>query len=191
MIVRDGNETGAAAAAADLGDYYGDETDDPTGCSDFDAVDTDGLPPARLSRGDATLGYGSLDNETILATAALFSGILWAASAGCLFYFVKSGRHAKWEEQHNKNGSDSAGTKHDDATSCSTTPVPKNHKYRKSIAVEMAPEPPSPGGREGGPTIATDALSSRPCRMDDTAMMLVMVDYYDDDESTKSNSESC
>eukprot|EP00533_Pseudo-nitzschia_delicatissima_P013743 CAMPEP_0197282838 /NCGR_PEP_ID=MMETSP1432-20130617/24626_1 /TAXON_ID=44447 /ORGANISM="Pseudo-nitzschia delicatissima, Strain UNC1205" /LENGTH=187 /DNA_ID=CAMNT_0042749817 /DNA_START=329 /DNA_END=893 /DNA_ORIENTATION=- len=40
---------------------------------------------------------------------ALLCALLWAASAACLFYFVKSGRHAKWEDKHsgtiNSNGS--------------------------------------------------------------------------------------
>ncbi len=33
-------------------------------------------------------------------TIALLCTLLWAASAACLFYFVKSGRHAKWEDKH-------------------------------------------------------------------------------------------
>ena len=31
---------------------------------------------------------------------SLLCALLWAASAACLFYFVKSGRHAKCEDKH-------------------------------------------------------------------------------------------
>lgn len=33
-------------------------------------------------------------------TIAFLCSLLWAASTACLFYFVKSGRHAKWEDKH-------------------------------------------------------------------------------------------
>jgi len=31
---------------------------------------------------------------------ALICSLLWGAAAGCTFWFIKSGRHAKWEEKH-------------------------------------------------------------------------------------------
>lgn len=38
--------------------------------------------------------------EKIWFTIALLCALLWAAAAACLFYFLKSGRHAKWEDKH-------------------------------------------------------------------------------------------
>jgi len=38
-------------------------------------------------------------NEGAWAAVAFVCAALWFAVAGCLLYFVKSGRHASWEEQ--------------------------------------------------------------------------------------------
>jgi len=38
--------------------------------------------------------------EEVWATIAFVCAALWAGACGCLVYFVRSGRHAKWEEKH-------------------------------------------------------------------------------------------
>jgi len=43
--------------------------------------------------------YDSCD-EILLVLTSLVSSVLWAFAAGCMFHFVKSGRHAKWEKYH-------------------------------------------------------------------------------------------
>ena len=49
-------------------------------------------------------------NEGAWATVAFVCAALWFAVAGCILHFVKSGRHAKWEEQLSKsNNSDDEG----------------------------------------------------------------------------------
>ena len=50
-------------------------------------------------------------NEGVWATVAFVCAALWYAVAGFLLHFVKSGRHAKWEEQLSKsnNNSDDEG----------------------------------------------------------------------------------
>lgn len=44
--------------------------------------------------------------EKTWGTIALVCGFLWLATASCVFYFVGSGRHAKWEKYHSHPGSD-------------------------------------------------------------------------------------
>jgi len=68
-----------------------------------------------------------VDFLVILAIILIVSGALWAAAAACMFDFIKSGRHAKWEEKH----SNQAGG--------NSTPAPV----------------PEPSSAAGGPTIAT------------------------------------
>lgn len=135
-----------------------DEDDTLIGLSDSNAFDAYGLPSSY-----EIFDTDYCDNEIIWAIIAIFSGVLWAASAGFLFHFVKSRRHGKWEEQYSsQNGKNNKGT--GDATT--TTVVTNDNRYNISsnnYAVEMAPQPPSPGGR-GGSTIATDDLPSKPDR---------------------------
>jgi len=38
--------------------------------------------------------------EETWGSIAFVCGFLWAAASGCMIYFVKSGRHAKWEDKH-------------------------------------------------------------------------------------------
>jgi hypothetical protein len=38
--------------------------------------------------------------EEVWATIAFVCAALWAGACGCLVYFVRSGRHAKWEKKH-------------------------------------------------------------------------------------------
>ena len=48
--------------------------------------------------------------EGAWSIVAFVTGIMWFAVAGCIFYFVKSGRHAKWEEKLcNRNNSGEGG----------------------------------------------------------------------------------
>jgi len=37
--------------------------------------------------------------EGIWAVVAFVTALLWFVTSGCILYFVKSGRHAKWEEK--------------------------------------------------------------------------------------------
>jgi len=37
--------------------------------------------------------------EGIWAAVAFLTALLWFATSGCILYFVKSGRHTKWEEK--------------------------------------------------------------------------------------------
>lgn len=48
--------------------------------------------------------------EEVWATISFLSGALSAASSGFMFYFVKSGRHAKWEGNHCKNAETATAT---------------------------------------------------------------------------------
>jgi hypothetical protein len=38
--------------------------------------------------------------EEIWGTIAIVCAVLWAATFGCLVHFIRTGRHAKWEEKH-------------------------------------------------------------------------------------------
>jgi hypothetical protein len=55
-------------------------------------------------------GYDDRCNEKVWATIAFICGILWAAVAFCVFYFVKSGRHAKWEKMYSNEKTEGNGT---------------------------------------------------------------------------------
>jgi len=51
--------------------------------------------------------------EGAWSIVAFVTGIMWFAVAGCIFYFVKSGRHAKWEAKFdcdNNNNNDVTAT---------------------------------------------------------------------------------
>jgi hypothetical protein len=55
----------------------------------------------------ALIAWGDLEDhprdycrEAIWASIAAVCGVLWAVVACCMFWFVKSGRHAGWEEKH-------------------------------------------------------------------------------------------
>jgi len=51
--------------------------------------------------------------EGAWSIVAFVTGIMWFAVAGCIFYFVKSGRHAKWEAKFdcdNNNDNDATAT---------------------------------------------------------------------------------
>ncbi len=56
-----------------------------------------------------TLGEDSWDGcyEKVWGTIAILCGALRLAVAGCMLYFVKSGRHATWEEHHSKTPAES------------------------------------------------------------------------------------
>ena len=51
-------------------------------------------------------------NEGAWSIVAFVDGILWFAVARCIFYFVQSGQHAKWEAKfvcdNNNNSSNNA-----------------------------------------------------------------------------------
>merc|ERR1711959_401988 len=47
--------------------------------------------------------------EEVWATVAFITAALWFSAAGLVFYFVKSGQHAKWEEQIQRSIRDSDG----------------------------------------------------------------------------------
>jgi len=79
--------------------------------------------------------YGSLDddnyssrrdycNEQGWASVAFVCGVLWSAVAVCLYYFVKTGRHAKWEEHHSKSPEESNEAR-DDAVAVELGAVPE------------------------------------------------------------------
>jgi len=69
------------------------------------------VPFVFISDDDDYVGYPDYCNEGAWATVAFVCAALWFAVAGCLLHFVKSGRHAKWEEQLSKssNNSDDEG----------------------------------------------------------------------------------
>jgi len=48
--------------------------------------------------------------EAVWAAVAFVTAALWFSTTGCIFYFVKSGRHAKWEERIQRSVGDSNGT---------------------------------------------------------------------------------
>lgn len=52
-----------------------------------------------------TIGRRDGCPEKVWGSIALVCAILWAAAAVCMIYFVKSGRHAKWEDKHNNTSS--------------------------------------------------------------------------------------
>jgi len=54
--------------------------------------------------------------EGIWAVVAFMTAILWFATTGCILYFVKSGRHTKWEEKLQMADADT--------TTTTTTPTP-------------------------------------------------------------------
>jgi len=47
--------------------------------------------------------------EEVWATVAFITAALWFSAAGLVFYFVKSGQHAKWEERIQRSIGDSDG----------------------------------------------------------------------------------
>ena len=51
-------------------------------------------------------------NEYLWFAIAFICSLLWAATAACLFYFVKSGSHAKWEEKFIPSSSEVAAVLH-------------------------------------------------------------------------------
>jgi len=77
---------------------------------------------------DDRLAYQPTDEcwEDVLAAVAFICGIFWAAVAFCVFYFVKSGRHAKWEETYSNEKAAGNGN---------STPV---------VDLEMVETPPQP-----------------------------------------------
>ena len=77
---------------------------------------------------------------------AIVCGSLWFAVAFCMFYFAKSGRHAKWEEHHCKS------TENNDDS---------------PVAVELGSVPESPLS-QGEPSITTAVLASETGKADIT-----------------------
>lgn len=49
--------------------------------------------------GPGRVMYDDCD-ESLLVFSSSISSVLWAFTAGCIFHFVKSGRHARWEKYH-------------------------------------------------------------------------------------------
>jgi len=81
--------------------YYGDTTISLQG-DDYWAFKDD--ESADLYRKDYYV-YDDECWEWVLAVIPFFCSALWIASAACLFRFVHSGRHARWEKLHAKNAS--------------------------------------------------------------------------------------
>jgi len=67
--------------------------------------------------------------EGIWAVVAFGTALLWFATSGCILYFVKSGRHTKWEEKI-QAAADNADTA-DTATTVVATTTPT------TTAIEM------------------------------------------------------
>ena len=47
--------------------------------------------------------------EEAWGSIAMFCGFLWWVVAGCMLYFVRSGRHSKWEALHSKSSARNNG----------------------------------------------------------------------------------
>ena len=60
------------------------------------------LLDASLYNDDDVYGWPNRDNcpEKAWFIVALLCSLLWGVTAWCTFWFIKSGRHAKWEETH-------------------------------------------------------------------------------------------
>lgn len=71
--------------------------------------------------------------EGAWATVSFVSGVLWFAVTGCILYFVKSGRHAKWEEKlcNNDNDNDNNDSGEQGASTSTATAI------ATSMALEM------------------------------------------------------
>lgn len=64
----------------------------------FDAQRCDFWPLERW--GDTNEYQSDSCPDSFFVMTCLFISVLWAFAAGCMFHFVKSGRHAKWEKYH-------------------------------------------------------------------------------------------
>lgn len=74
---------------------------------------------------DENYGYASdYCNEEAWGSVAIVCGILWFAVSVCMFYFAKSGRHAKWEKHHSKSA-DESNEARDDAVAVELGAVPE------------------------------------------------------------------
>ena len=85
--------------------------------------------------------------EGAWSVVAFVTGIMWFAVSGCIFYFVKSGRHAKWEAKYicENNNSEEEGTAAAAATaiemgdvSATTATIPTMGEYLPPNAVAAA-----------------------------------------------------
>jgi len=79
--------------------------------------------------------------EGAWSIVAFFTGIMWFTVAGCIFYFVKSGRHAKWEAKfvcdNNNNNNDATTTTAIEMGAVSATATPTT----PTAAGEVFPPP--------------------------------------------------
>jgi len=85
------------------------------------------------------------------AIVAFVCGTLWAVSSGCLIYFLKSGRHAKWEETHSNRG---AKTNNNNTT---------NDEACAAVELGRIPEATA---AEAQPTVATAILETENVKED-------------------------
>jgi len=107
---------------------------------------------------------GSSDKcpEEKWATIAFISGVLSAASSGLMFYFVKSGRHAKWEGNHCKSAEMATATSVVDVELAPTaTPSTTTTAHAQEVTPDSEqpqPESNSSSAGEEPVTIATGVI---------------------------------
>jgi len=103
---------------------------------------------------DDDIYYYDACSEEVWASIAFISAALWAASAGFMFYFVNSGRHAKWEEKHGQNTEIATSTPIAIVELASTSAP----AYAQGITAESAQPEPQLSSAGGDPAIATGVV---------------------------------
>merc|ERR1711935_1226672 len=107
--------------------------------------------------------YDSMDDlcpEEVWATISFLSGALSAASSGFMFYFVKSGRHAKWEGNHCKNAetATAAAVVDVDVELAPTTTPTTAHAQGLTPESEQPQPQPNSSAAGGEPAFATGVI---------------------------------
>jgi len=93
--------------------------------------------------------------EVTWASIAFVCAALWAITAGCMLYFVHSGRHAKWEEARSKGwwtATATANIEVEPSSALESSESGRGPSITASTAMAMAVFPSATGG---SPTIAT------------------------------------
>jgi len=93
---------------------------------------------------DHYMGHSDYCREEVWATVAFITAALWFSAAACLVYFVKSGRHAKWEERIQCSVGDGDGNGDGNATTTIEMGAVQQETHPTATATSTSPDPVTP-----------------------------------------------